>query len=73
MPSDPKEKARAEVRRAQTEFERVQERAQRQRAEASAARRKSFERAQERGLTVRDIAKEIGLDFGRVAEILRGE
>ena len=49
MPGDPKEKARAAGRRAQTEFERVQERVQRQRAEASVARRKSFERAQERG------------------------
>jgi hypothetical protein len=38
---------------------RAQERVQRQRAEARAARRKSFERAQERGLTVRDIAEEI--------------
>lgn len=73
MPSDPKEQARAEVRRAQAEFERAQERAQRQRAETRAARRKSFKRAQERGLTVRDIAEEIGLDFSRVAEILRGE
>jgi hypothetical protein len=73
MPSDPKEKARAEVRRAQAEFERAQERAKRQRAEIRAARRKSFKRAQERGLTVRDIAEEIGLDFSRVAEILRGE
>ena len=73
MPGDPKQKARADVRRAQAEFERAQERVQRQRAEARAARRKSFERAQERGLTVRDIAEEIGLDFSRVAEILRGE
>jgi hypothetical protein len=73
MPSDPKQKARAEVRRAQTEFERAQERAQRERAKASAARRKSFERAQKDGLTVRDIAEEIGLDFSRVAEVLRGK
>ncbi len=73
MSSDPKQKARAEVRRAQTEFERAQERVQRQRAKARTARRKSFERAQEGGLTVRDIAEEIGLDFSRVAEILRGE
>jgi hypothetical protein len=73
MSSDPKHKARVEVRRAQAEFERAQARIKRQRAEARAARRKSFERAQERGLTVRDIAEVIGLDFSRVAEILRGE
>jgi len=67
--TDRKEKARADLRRAQADFDRVQ----RQRVQASAARRKSFERAQEAGLTVRDIAEETGLAFSRVAEILRGE
>lgn len=66
-------KARAEVRKAQAEFERAQERAQRERAKAGVARRKRFEQAQKDGLTVRDIAEETGLGFGRVAEILRGE
>jgi hypothetical protein len=67
--ADRKEKARADLRRAQAELDRVQ----RQRVQASAARRKSFERAREAGLTVRDIAEETGLAFSRVAEILRGE
>lgn len=62
-------KARAEVRRAQAEFDHAQS----QREKASASRRKSFKRAQAAGLTVRDIAEETGLGFGRVAEILRGE
>jgi hypothetical protein len=66
---DAKGNARAEVRRAQAEFERVQS----QRDKASNTRRKSFERAQAAGLTVRDIAEETGLHFSRVAQILRGE
>ncbi len=73
MPSDPKQKARAEVRRAQTEFERAQERVQRERADARAARRKRFAQAQKNGLTVREIADEAGLNFSHVAEIIRGE
>jgi transcriptional regulator with XRE-family HTH domain len=67
--ADRKEKARAELRRTQAEFERVQG----QRVRVSAVRRKSFEQAQEAGLTVREIAEETGLAFSRVAEILRGE
>jgi molecular chaperone GrpE (heat shock protein) len=73
MANDPKQKARAEVRRAQTEFERAQERVQRERAKARAARRERFAQAQKDGLTVRDIADEAGLDFSHVAEIIRGE
>jgi hypothetical protein len=69
MVGDAEQKARVDVRRAQAEFARVQS----QRDKASASRRKSFERAQTAGLTVRDIAEETGLGFGRVAEILRGE
>jgi hypothetical protein len=49
------------------------DRAQDQRDKASAPRRKSFDRAQAADLTVRDIAEETGLGFGRVAEMLRGE
>ncbi len=55
-------KARARVRKAQAEFERAQSR----RDKASASR--SFEQAQQDGLTVRDIAEETGLGFDRVAE-----
>jgi hypothetical protein len=69
MVGDAEQKVRAEVRRAQAEFERAQS----QRDKVSASRRKSFERAQAAGLTVRDIAEETGLGFGRVAEILRGK
>lgn len=47
-------KARVKVRKAQAEFERTQS----QRDKASASRRKSFERAQATGLTVRDIAED---------------
>jgi transcriptional regulator with XRE-family HTH domain len=67
--ADRKQRARAEVRSAQAEFERAQS----QRDQASASRRKSFERAQAAGLTVRDIAEETGLHFSRIAQILRGE
>lgn len=73
MPADPKQKARAAVRKPQAEFEHAQEDAQRERARAAAIRRKRFEQAQGEGLTVREIAEEVGLGFGRVAEILRDE
>lgn len=69
MPVDPKEKVRASVRRAQADFERAQS----QRDKASAARREDFERARSAGLSIRDIAKEAGLHFSRVAEILQGK
>lgn len=66
-------KARAKVRKAQAEFERAKERAQRERAQVRKVRRERFAQAQKDGLTVRDIAEETGLGFGRVAEILRGD
>jgi predicted transposase YdaD len=67
--ADRKQKARAEVRRAQAELER----AHKQREKALAARLKSFERAREAGLTIREIAGETGIHFTRVAQILRGD
>lgn len=73
MPRDRKQKARDDVRRAQAEFERAQEAVQRERAEARAARRKRFAKAQNDGLTVRDIADETGLNYSHVAEIIRGD
>lgn len=66
-------KARAAVRKAQAEFEQAQERARRERAQVRRVRRERFAQAQATGLTVRDIAEETGLGFGRVAEILRGD
>ncbi len=67
--AQPSQKVRAEVRRAQADFARAQS----QRDKASEARRKSFERAHAAGMSVREIAKETGLHFARIAEILRGK
>jgi hypothetical protein len=64
-----KKKVSRNLRRAQADFERAQSK----RDEASAARRKSFEHARKAGFSLRDIGKETGLHFSRVAEILRGK
>jgi hypothetical protein len=64
-----RQKVSKDLQRAQAEFERAQS----QRDKASATRRKSFERARAAGFSMRDIGKETGLHFSRVAEILRGE
>lgn len=61
-----KEKAIAAAKRAQLEYERDVDAARQ-------ARRKSFERAQEAGLSLRDIGDAVGLHRSRVGEILRGE
>jgi chromosome condensin MukBEF ATPase and DNA-binding subunit MukB len=66
--ADPKKISR-ELRRSQTEFERAQSK----RDKASTARRASFERAREAGFSLRDIGRETGLHFSRVAEILKGK
>jgi len=60
-------KARKSVRRAQTDFERAQDRFEQLRE----TRRESFEQARAAGLSTRDIAEETGLHFTRVAQILR--
>lgn len=54
------------VRAAQKDFER-------QTANAQAARRKAFAKAQKEGLSLRDIGEEIGLHRSRVSQIIKGE
>jgi predicted DsbA family dithiol-disulfide isomerase len=58
------EKARRVVRAAQAKFKRDQDAARK-------ARRKAFADAQKAGLSLRDIADEVGLHRSRVAEIIR--
>lgn len=62
-------KVSQDLRRSQADFERAQSK----RDQASAARRKSFERARAAGFSLRDIGRDTGLHFSRVAEILRGK
>lgn len=66
MANDPKGKALAEAKRAQLDYERDVD-------AAREARRKSFERAQKAGLSLRDIGEAVGLHRSRIGEILRGE
>jgi hypothetical protein len=66
MPKGSKENAIAEAKRAQLAYERDVE-------AAREARRKSFERAQKAGLSLRDIGDAVGLHRGRVWEIIRGK
>jgi hypothetical protein len=60
-------KARKAIRKAQSDFERSQERHEQIREK----RLKSFEQARAAGLSMRDIAKETGLHFTRVAQVLK--
>jgi DNA-directed RNA polymerase specialized sigma24 family protein len=66
MPTDPAQKARKAVREAQVRFER----------DAKAvrdARREAFADAQAAGLSLREIANEVGLHHSRVAEVIQGK
>jgi predicted DsbA family dithiol-disulfide isomerase len=60
------QKARKAVRAAQAKFEREQ-------AAAHKARSKAFADAQKEGLSLREIAEEVGLHHTRVRQIIRGE
>jgi hypothetical protein len=61
-----KKKARADVRRAQSKFEQTGEKHE----EARKARRESFERAREAGLTLREIGEAASLHWSRVGDVL---
>jgi DNA-directed RNA polymerase sigma subunit (sigma70/sigma32) len=67
--ADSKQKVHADLRKSQADFESLD--AQRERA--GAVRRKSFMRAQEAGLTLREIGEIVGLHHTRVGQIIRGE
>jgi hypothetical protein len=62
--ADSREKARADLRRAQSQFDRKQD-------EARTLRLESFRRARDAGLSLREIASEVDLHYTRVGEILR--
>lgn len=66
MTDDAQQKARAEVKRAQSQFERTGNKHE----EARQARRQSFERARKAGLTLREIGEVANLHRSRVAEVL---
>jgi predicted DsbA family dithiol-disulfide isomerase len=59
-------KARRVVRAAQAQFEREQEAAHK-------VRRKAFAEAQKAGLSLREIAEEVGLHRSRIAQIIAGK
>lgn len=68
--SDPKQKkARSEARRAQATFERTQT----QLDGAAAARRESFRRAADAGLSMAEIGEAVGLHRTRVNQIIKGK
>jgi len=66
VPKDAKDKARAEVERAQSKFASVDS----ERDQARVARREAFESAREAGLTLREIGEAAGLHLTRVREVL---
>jgi hypothetical protein len=68
MAGDAKQEARADVRKAQTRFERSRS----QHEEIRQARRESFEHARAAGLSLAEIAEAASLHRSRVDQILRG-
>jgi hypothetical protein len=69
MADKARQKALADVRKAQAEFERLQVRVEKGRD----ARRESFERARAAGLSLAEIGKAAKLHRSRVDQILHGE
>ena len=67
MAKGTKQKARADVKRAQSKFERTGS----QHEEARKARRESFERARKSGLTLREIGEAADLHWTRIGSILK--
>jgi DNA-directed RNA polymerase specialized sigma24 family protein len=66
MPTVGKDRVRKDVQRAQRQFEHDSQAAQR-------TRRKAFAKAQKGGLSLREIAEEVGLHRSRIAQIIKGE
>jgi len=66
MAENERQKARADVRRAQVRFESAQSKVE----EARQARRESFERARKAGLTLREIGEAADLHWTRVGNVL---
>lgn len=66
MPTDPKESLRASVRAAQKRYESDI-------GAAREARRAAFAKAQEDGLSLREIADEVGLHTSRIGQIIEGK
>ncbi len=64
--SDAKEPLRASVRRAQERYAADTE-------ATREARRKAFAKAQEEGLSLREIAAEVGLHTSRIGQIIEGK
>jgi hypothetical protein len=69
MADKTRQKALADVRKAQAEFERLQARVEKGRD----ARRESFERARAAGLSLAEIGKAAKLHRSRVDQILHGK
>lgn len=59
-------KAAKELRKAQSDYERKVE-------QARDARRKTFERAQKAGMSLREIGQEVDLHWTRVGQILKSK
>jgi hypothetical protein len=68
---DASAKTRADVRRAQADFEKEQAKQREARAKSRAKRRERFSRAQKAGLSLREIGEATDLHPTRVREILR--